>query len=120
VSAPVQRAPGDVLVHLRRARDHVDRHHAEPLDLEALRSVTGADARRRIIDVLGFADGLSLFEMVTEGRVKPGSAFELSIISTCSSPGGDPSASAGPERDPDLWPGSRCRCCWVSAGPRTT
>ena len=31
---PVTRVPGDVLVHLRRARDHVDRHYAEPLDLE--------------------------------------------------------------------------------------
>ena len=30
------RAPGDVLVHLRRARDHADRHYAEPLDVDAL------------------------------------------------------------------------------------
>ncbi len=30
------RAPGDVLVHLRRARDLVDRSYAEPLDLDAL------------------------------------------------------------------------------------
>ena len=28
------RAPDDVLVHLRRARDHADRHYTEPLDLE--------------------------------------------------------------------------------------
>ena len=35
------RAPGDVLVHLRRARDHVDRHYAEPLDLAALAEVAG-------------------------------------------------------------------------------
>jgi AraC-like DNA-binding protein len=33
------RAPGDVLVHLRRARDHADRHYAEPLDLAALAAV---------------------------------------------------------------------------------
>ncbi|KRB45715.1 MULTISPECIES: helix-turn-helix domain-containing protein [unclassified Terrabacter] len=31
-----RRAPDDVLVHLRRARDHADRHYAEPLDLDAL------------------------------------------------------------------------------------
>ena len=31
-----RRAPDDVLVHLRRARDHDDRHYAEPLDLDAL------------------------------------------------------------------------------------
>ena len=30
----VLRAPGDVLVHLRRARDHADRFYAEPLNLE--------------------------------------------------------------------------------------
>ena len=41
--APVTtvRAPGDVLVHLRRARDHADRHYAEPLDLETLAAVAG-------------------------------------------------------------------------------
>lgn len=40
MSAP-QRAPGDLLVHLRRARDHADRHYTEPLDLEALAAVAG-------------------------------------------------------------------------------
>jgi AraC-like DNA-binding protein len=35
------RAPDDVLVHLRRARDHADRHYAEPLDLAALAAVAG-------------------------------------------------------------------------------
>jgi AraC-like DNA-binding protein len=41
MSAPVSRAPGDVLVHLRRARDHVDRHFADPLELEAVARVAG-------------------------------------------------------------------------------
>ena len=35
------RVPGDVLVHLRRARDHADRHYPERLDLEALAAVAG-------------------------------------------------------------------------------
>ena len=35
------RVPGDSLVHLRRARDHADRHYAEPLDLETLAAVAG-------------------------------------------------------------------------------
>ncbi|EXG80687.1 helix-turn-helix transcriptional regulator [Cryptosporangium arvum] len=35
------RAPGDLLVHLRRARDHADRHYREPLDLERLAAVAG-------------------------------------------------------------------------------
>ena len=33
------RAPGDVLVHLRRARDHADRNYAEPLTLDDLAGV---------------------------------------------------------------------------------
>ena len=33
------RAADDVLVHLRRARDHADRHFAEPLDVEQLAAV---------------------------------------------------------------------------------
>ena len=35
------RAPDDVLVHLRRARDHADRHYTQPLDLAALAAVAG-------------------------------------------------------------------------------
>jgi AraC-like DNA-binding protein len=35
------RAPDDLLVHLRRARDHADRHYSEPLDLAALAAVAG-------------------------------------------------------------------------------
>jgi AraC-like DNA-binding protein len=35
------RAPGDVLVHLRRARDHADRHYTEPLDLDTLAGIAG-------------------------------------------------------------------------------
>ena len=38
---PSRRAPDDLLVHLRRARDHIDRHYAEPLDLETLAAVAG-------------------------------------------------------------------------------
>lgn len=41
MSAPVQRVPGDVLVHLRRARDLIDRHYAEPLDLDRLAATAG-------------------------------------------------------------------------------
>lgn len=33
--------PDDVLVHLRRARDHADRHFAAELDLEQLAAVAG-------------------------------------------------------------------------------
>jgi len=35
------RVPGDVLVHLRHARDHLDRHFADPIDLDTAASVAG-------------------------------------------------------------------------------
>jgi AraC-like DNA-binding protein len=41
VTAQPRRAPGDLLVHLRRARDHVDRHYTEPLDLDSIAAVAG-------------------------------------------------------------------------------
>ena len=41
MSAPARHVPSDLLVHLRRARDHVDRHYTEPLDLEAIAAVAG-------------------------------------------------------------------------------
>ena len=41
MSTPVTRAPRDVLVHLRRARDHADRHYAEPLDVEVMARAAG-------------------------------------------------------------------------------
>ena len=39
MSIPPTRAPGDVLVYLRRARDHADRYYREPLDLGMLAAV---------------------------------------------------------------------------------
>ena len=41
MSAPPRRVPDDLLVHLRRARDHADRHYTEPLDLDTLAAVAG-------------------------------------------------------------------------------
>ena len=39
MSIPPTRAPGDVLMYLRRARDHADRYYREPLDLGVLVAV---------------------------------------------------------------------------------
>jgi hypothetical protein len=39
--------PGDLLVHLRRARDHTDRHYTEPLDLDTLAGVVGLSREGR-------------------------------------------------------------------------
>jgi AraC-like DNA-binding protein len=35
------RVPGDLLIHLRRARDHIDRNFAAGVDLDALAQVAG-------------------------------------------------------------------------------
>ncbi|QZY28644.1 helix-turn-helix domain-containing protein [Nocardioides coralli] len=35
------RVPGDVLIHLRRARDHLDRHFADDFDLDLLARLAG-------------------------------------------------------------------------------
>lgn len=37
----VRRVPGDVLIHLCRARDHIDRHFADDLDLDQLAGIAG-------------------------------------------------------------------------------
>jgi len=41
VPTTVPRASDDVLAHLRRARDHIDRHYSEPLDLDRIAAVAG-------------------------------------------------------------------------------
>ena len=35
----VRRVPVDLLAHLRRARDHIDRHYSAPLDLDQLAAI---------------------------------------------------------------------------------
>jgi AraC-like DNA-binding protein len=39
--SPKRQAPLELLAHLRRARDHVDRNYREPLDLDGLARVAG-------------------------------------------------------------------------------
>ena len=43
------RAPGDVLVHLRRARDHADRHYAGPLSLDELAGLLAPGGRETLL-----------------------------------------------------------------------
>jgi AraC-like DNA-binding protein len=38
---PAQAVPVELLPHLRRARDHIDRHYRQPLDLAGLAAVAG-------------------------------------------------------------------------------
>ena len=76
--APVTRdraLPGDVLVHLRRARDHADRHYTEPLDLEALADVAGMSKyhfQRLFTATYGLSPAAHL--SAAPGRAGPGPA----------------------------------------------
>ena len=86
------RAPGDVLVHLRRARDHADRHYAEPVDLDTMASVAG----------LSRYHFLRLFRPRTGSRRRP----------TCRSAGSSgPRTCCGPRTSPSP------RCATPSGSP---
>lgn len=61
--------PGDVLVHLRRAKDHADRHFAEPLELEAMARVAGL-SKFHFHRLFSATYGLSPAAYVSERRVE--------------------------------------------------
>ena len=69
VSATVTRVPGDVLVHLRRARDHVDRCYAEPLDLDTLAGIAGV-SKYHFQRLFAAAYGLSPAAYLSQRRVE--------------------------------------------------
>ena len=61
--------PGDVLVHLRRARDHVDRSFAEELGLDELAAVAGL-SKFHFIRSFAAVYGLTPVAYVGERRVE--------------------------------------------------
>ncbi len=69
MSAPVTRVPGDVLVHLRRARDHIDRHFAEPLDLELLARTAGI-SKFHFLRLFSAAYGITPAAYLSERRIE--------------------------------------------------
>ena len=86
MSAPVTRAPGDVLVHLRRARDHVDRHYAEPLDLEVMARAAGL-SKYHFHRLFAAAYGVTPAAYVSQRRVERAQdllrATNLSVTEVC-------------------------------------
>ena len=64
-----QRAPDDVLEHLRRARDHADRHYADELDLEQLAAVA-AISKWHFHRLFQATYGLSPAAYVSQRRVE--------------------------------------------------
>ena len=86
MSAPVTRAPGDVLVHLRRARDHVDRHYAEPLDLEVMAGAAGL-SKYHFHRLFAAAYGITPAAYVSQRRVERAQdllrATNLTVTEVC-------------------------------------
>ena len=69
MSESTRRVPGDVLVHLRRSRDHIDRHFADELDLDALAALAGLSKFHFIRSFAGVY-GLTPIAYVGERRVE--------------------------------------------------
>ena len=80
------RAPGDVLVHLRRARDHADRHYSEPLDLAELAAVAGM-SKYHFQRLFAATYGLSPAAHVSQRRVERAQdllrATNLTVTEVC-------------------------------------
>ena len=74
-AAGPRRVPGDVLVHLRRTRDHLDRHFAEPFDLDHLARLAGM-SRYHFIRSFAMTYGPTPAAYLAERRVERGSATQ--------------------------------------------
>jgi AraC-like DNA-binding protein len=66
----VTRPPAvDLLRHLRRARDHIDRHYASPLDLDALAPVAGV-SKHHFVRSFEAAYGETPIRYLTRRRIE--------------------------------------------------
>ena len=80
------RAPGDVLVHLRRARDLVDREFAEPLDLDRLATTAGL-SKYHFLRLFKATYGLTPAAYLSERRIERAQdllrATNLTVTEVC-------------------------------------
>jgi AraC-like DNA-binding protein len=80
------RVPGDVLVHLRRARDQIDRDFAEPLDLDAL-ALTAGISKYHFHRLFSATYGITPAAHVSQRRVERAQdllrATNLSVTEVC-------------------------------------
>ncbi|MEO7753298.1 MAG: AraC family transcriptional regulator [Terracoccus sp.] len=67
--SPPQRAPDDVLVHLRRARDLADRAYAERVDLERLATAAGL-SKYHFLRLFRATYGLTPAQYVSQRRIE--------------------------------------------------
>ena len=84
--SPRRQVPLDLLVHLRRARDHVDRNYREPLDLERLARVAGV-SKFHFARCFGAAYGETPMRYLTRRRIERAQdllrAANLTITEIC-------------------------------------
>lgn len=80
------RAPGDVLVHLRRARDHADRHYAEPVDVAGLATIAGL-SKYHFLRLFKATYGLTPGEYLSQRRIERAQdllrATNLTVTEVC-------------------------------------
>jgi len=69
VSTDLSRAPDDVLMHLRRARDHADRSYARPLTLEELAAVACV-SKYHFVRLFKVTYGTTPMEYVSKRRIE--------------------------------------------------
>jgi AraC-like DNA-binding protein len=86
VAEPTMRAPDDVLVHLRRARDLADREYAGPLDLDRL-AAAAALSKYHFLRVFRATYGVTPAEYVSRRRIERAQdllrATNLTVTEVC-------------------------------------
>jgi len=79
-------APADLLVHLRKARDHADRNFTEPLDLSQLAAVAGI-SKYHFQRLFRATYGISPATYLTERRIERAQdllrATNLTVTEVC-------------------------------------
>jgi AraC-like DNA-binding protein len=80
------RAPGDVLVHLRRARDHADRCFAEPVDVASMAAVAGL-SKYHFLRLFRATYGITPGEYLSQRRIERAQdllrATNLTVTEVC-------------------------------------
>jgi len=80
------RAPGDVLVHLRRARDHADRCYAEQVDVDSLAAVAGL-SKYHFLRLFRATYGVTPGEYLSQRRIERAQdllrATNLTVTEVC-------------------------------------
>ena len=86
MSVPALRAPDDVLVHLRRARDHADRSFQGPLTLEEMATVACL-SKYHFLRLFKSTYGLTPMEYVSQRRIERAQdllrATNLTVTEVC-------------------------------------